>query len=247
MFDVVRRRMTYANTMATVAVFIALGSGSYAAVKVTGRTVKDGSLTGADVRNSSLKSKDIKNRSLRAIDFKRGALRRGREGRPGADGFDGFDGADGADGATGPGITLASGRVDNIATDDNGPATFFGSPTAARSGQGNEASVQVLSAAEDTSASDLNVVFTRYPCDDNLGQNDCGDPGSATITLRVDGADTPVACTITTPDTVCDSGGASADIHAGARLSLKIAGGLDGDTTSLDRDMLFGLALHPAD
>jgi hypothetical protein len=242
MFDVVRRRMTYANTMATVAVFIALGSGSYAAVKVTGRTVKDGSLTGADVRNSSLRSKDIKNRSLRAIDFKRGVLRRGRQGEPGADGYDGFDGADGA---TGPGITLASGRLDNIAS-GNTPATFFGSPTGAGAANGYEAPVQVLSAAEDTTASDLNVVFTRYPCDDGLTANACGDPGSATITLRVDGADTAVACTITTPDTVCDSG-ASADIHAGARLSLKVAGGLDGNTTSLDRDMLFGLALGPRD
>ena len=49
MFDVVRRRITYANAMATVAVFIALGGSSYAALKVTGRNVKDGTLTGADV------------------------------------------------------------------------------------------------------------------------------------------------------------------------------------------------------
>jgi hypothetical protein len=241
---VVRRRITYANTMATLAVFIALGGSSYAALKVTGRNVKDGSLTSADVKNSSLRSKDIKNRTLRAIDFKRGALRRGRQGRPGADGFDGFDGADGADGATGPGVSLAAGRVNGIAS-GNTPATFFGSPTGAGAASGNEASVQVLSPAEDTTASDLSVVFTRYPCDDDLSANDCGDPGSATITLRVDGADTPVACTITTPDTVCDSGSASADIHAGARLSLKVAGGLDGGSN--DRQMLFGLALRPPD
>jgi hypothetical protein len=248
MFDAVRRRMTYANTMATVAVVIALGGSSYAAVKVTGRNVKDESLTGADIRNGSLKSKDIDNRSLRAIDFRRGALRRGREGEPGADGFDGSDGFDGADGTTGPGITLASGRVDNIAA-GNSPATFFGSPSGAGLANGNEAPIQVLSPAEDTTARDLSVVFTRYPCNDNLTQNGCGDPGSATITLRVDGADTSVACTITTPDTVCNSGGAAADIHAGARLSLKVAGGLNGNpqSTSLDRDMLFGLALGPRD
>jgi hypothetical protein len=245
MFDVVRRRMTYANTMATVAVFIALGSGSYAAVKVTGRTVEDGSLTGADIRNSSLRSKDIKNRSLRAIDFKRGALRRGRRGRPGADGFDGFDGADGADGATGPGITLASGRLNGIASSST-PATFFGSPTGAGAANpGNEAAVQVLSPAEDTTASDLSVVFTRYPCNGGLSSNACASPGSATVTLRADNADTPVSCTITTPDTVCDSGSASADIHAGARLSLKVAGGLAGGSS--DRNMLFGLALGPRD
>jgi hypothetical protein len=240
---VVRPRLTYANVMATAAVFIALGSGSYAAVKVTGRSVKDGSLTGADVKNSSLRSKDIRNRSLRAIDFRRGALR-GREGRPGADGFDGFDGFDGADGAPGPGITLASGRVNGVAS-GTAPATFFGSPSGAGPSNGSEAPVQVLSPADDAVATDLSVVLTRFPCDDGIGANSCGDPGSATITLRVDGADTQLACTITTPDTACDSA-ASADVHAGARLSLKIAGGLDG-SAALNRDMLFGLALRPPD
>jgi hypothetical protein len=239
---VVRRRITYANTMATLAVFIALGGSSYAALKVTGKNVKDESLTGADIRNGSLKSKDIDNRSLRAIDFKRRALRPGREGRPGSDGFDGFDGADGADGLAGPGVTLASGRLNGIASNTT-PATFFGSPIGiSGANSGNEGAVQVLSPAEATTASDLSVVFTRAPCNDNSSASGCGTPGSATITLRVDNADTPLACTIETPETVCDSGSASADIHAGARLSLKVAGGLDG--SSNDRQMLFGLALR---
>jgi hypothetical protein len=234
---VVRRRITYANTMATVAVFVALGGSSYAALKVTGRNVKDGSLTGADVKNSSLRSKDVKNRSLRAIDFRRGALR-GREGEPGADGLDGFDGADGA-----PGMTLLSGQVDEIASQQNG-VTFFGSPADLGDASTSEAAVQVLSPAFDATASDLSVVFTRYPCDNNLSASACGTPGSATVTLRVDGADTDVACTITTPDTECSST-AGADIPAGSRLSLEVAGDLDGDDD--DRDMLFGLALQPAD
>ena len=36
------RRLTYSNVMATIAVFIALGGSSYAAVKITGKNVKDG-------------------------------------------------------------------------------------------------------------------------------------------------------------------------------------------------------------
>jgi hypothetical protein len=241
---VVRRRITYANTMATLAVFIALGGSSYAALKVTGKNVKDESLTGADIRNGSLKSKDIDNRSLRAIDFKRRALRPGREGRPGSDGFDGFDGADGADGATGAGITLASGRADGIAS-DAAPATFFGSPSGAGPAAANEGDAQVLSPAEATTASDLSVAFTRPPCADNLTQSGCGEPGSATVTLRVDNADTEVACTVSTVDPVCNSAAATVEIHAGARLSLKITGAL-ADAND-DRDVLFGLALRPAD
>jgi hypothetical protein len=242
MFEVVRRRMTYANTMATVAVLIALGGSSYAAVKVTGRTVKDGSLTGADVKNSSLRSKDIRNRTLRAVDFRRGVLRRGRDGEPGIDGADGFDGFDGE---TGPGVTLATGRVGAIASQSSAPLTLFGTPIGVRVADDDERDVEVLSPADSAVASDLSVAFTRSPCDDGLTFNACAVPGSATVTLRVDGADTPVACTLTTPDTACDSGGATADVPPGARLSLKVAGDLDGDSD--DRDMLFGLALHPPD
>jgi hypothetical protein len=62
-----RRHLTYANVVSTLCLFIALGGTSYAAIKVTGQSVKDGSLTGADVRNNSLKSSDIS--GLRAGDF----------------------------------------------------------------------------------------------------------------------------------------------------------------------------------
>jgi hypothetical protein len=64
-----RRRLSYANVMATVAVFIALGGSSYAAIKITGKNVKDGSLTGADVKNRSLTGRDVKDKSLSPADF----------------------------------------------------------------------------------------------------------------------------------------------------------------------------------
>jgi hypothetical protein len=244
MFDVIRRRLTYANTMATIAVLIALGGTSYAAAKLTGRDVKDGSLTGADVRSSSLQSRHIADRSLRAVDFRRGVLRRGREGEQGEDGFDGFDGEPGP-----PGITLASGRVEGVADEGSAAATFYGSPTGVRAADDDEQDVEILAPAFPTTARDLSVAFTRSPCDDGLSPNACADPGSATVTLRVAGADTPVACTVTTPATACDTGGASAEVPAGARLSLKVAGDLEGDPGDerYDRDVLFGLALDPAE
>jgi hypothetical protein len=76
--------------MATLAVFVALGGTSYAALVVTGKNVKDSSLTGAD----------IKNRSLTSADFK-GSIA-GPDGAPGAKGDAGPVGAKGETGAAGP-------------------------------------------------------------------------------------------------------------------------------------------------
>ena len=77
----IRRKLTYANVMATVAVFIALGGSAYAAAKITGKNVKNGSLTGKDVKNNSLTGKDVKR--LGAGDFKAGALPQGPRGPAG--------------------------------------------------------------------------------------------------------------------------------------------------------------------
>jgi hypothetical protein len=91
-------RLTYANVMATIAVFIALGGSSYAALTVTGKNVKNSSLTGKDLKNNSvtgsdvknLRSGDVKNGSLLAADFKAGQLPAGAKGDPGTPGSDAF-------------------------------------------------------------------------------------------------------------------------------------------------------------
>jgi hypothetical protein len=69
-----RRALSYSNVMATLAVFVALGGSSYAAITITGKHVRDNSLTGADVRNNSLKSADVRDNSLRSADVKNGSL-----------------------------------------------------------------------------------------------------------------------------------------------------------------------------
>ena len=58
------RRPGYANVVATLALVVAMGGTSYAAVKITGKDVKNSSLTGKDVKNESLTGKDIKKRSV---------------------------------------------------------------------------------------------------------------------------------------------------------------------------------------
>jgi hypothetical protein len=59
-----RHRLSYANVMATVAVFIALGGSSYAALRITGRNVPKDALTGADIKN--LAGKDVRTTRLPA-------------------------------------------------------------------------------------------------------------------------------------------------------------------------------------
>lgn len=59
-----KHRLNYANVMATVAVFVALGGTSYAAAQITGRDIKTGTVT----------TSDIKNRSLSSIDFRKGTI-----------------------------------------------------------------------------------------------------------------------------------------------------------------------------
>jgi hypothetical protein len=70
-----RRKLNYANVMATLAVFIALGGTSYAALQLTGRDIRDGSLTARDVRLDSLGGGRIKESRLAVVPRARNADR----------------------------------------------------------------------------------------------------------------------------------------------------------------------------
>jgi hypothetical protein len=84
----VRDRLNYANVTATLALFVALGGSSYAALKITGRNVVNGSLTG----------KDIKKRSV-TLDRLRGTLPAGATGAQGPKGDQGLRGETGPAGS----------------------------------------------------------------------------------------------------------------------------------------------------
>jgi hypothetical protein len=116
-----RAHLTYANVMATVAVFIALGGSTYAAITVTGKNVKDSSLTGKDIKNSSLTTSDIKNRSLLARDFKAGQLPAGPTGPKGPTGPPGQPGASGLSGRE---VVTSSSSFDSVSS----KATFTQCP-----------------------------------------------------------------------------------------------------------------------
>jgi Collagen triple helix repeat (20 copies) len=96
-----RIRLTYANVIASIALFAALGGSSYAALAVTGAQVRDGSLSGRDVRNASLTGADVRDHALLSRDFKQGQLPAGPKGDPGAPGPQGPKGDTGAPGQQG--------------------------------------------------------------------------------------------------------------------------------------------------
>jgi hypothetical protein len=76
MISSLRARLTYANVMATLAVFVALGGSSYAAIAITGRDVRDHSLTGRDVAPGSIGSSEIRNGSVHGIDIRDATITR---------------------------------------------------------------------------------------------------------------------------------------------------------------------------
>jgi hypothetical protein len=71
--EALRRLMTYANVVATLALFIALGGSSYAALTITGRNVVNGSLTHKDLRRESLGGNRIRESRLEKVRSARNA------------------------------------------------------------------------------------------------------------------------------------------------------------------------------
>lgn len=79
-----RPRITYANVVATVALFLALGTGgAYAVDKITGSDIRDRSLTGREFKSNSVNGRIVKERSLSAVPRAQNAAR--LAGRPFSD------------------------------------------------------------------------------------------------------------------------------------------------------------------
>jgi hypothetical protein len=67
-------RGRYANVTATLALVVALGGTSYAAVTITGRNIKNGSIKRVDLGNNSVTSAKVRNGSLTSRDLRPGLL-----------------------------------------------------------------------------------------------------------------------------------------------------------------------------
>lgn len=80
-------RITYANVTATLALFVALGGTSYAALKLPRNSVGS-----AQIRTGAVRSSEIKDRSIRTRDLSLQA-RKALRGTPGPQGLQGATGA----------------------------------------------------------------------------------------------------------------------------------------------------------
>lgn len=92
-----RSKLSYANVVATLALFVALGGSSYAAVALSKNSVKSkhigkGQVKRPDIGRNAVNSGKIKDFSLLARDFKDGQLPAGPKGDPGVPGLAGAPG-----------------------------------------------------------------------------------------------------------------------------------------------------------
>ncbi len=193
MLPKVRGRLTYANVMATIAVFVALGGTSYAALTVTGTNVKNGSLAGADIRNGSLTTSDVKDKSLLGKDFKAGQLPSGPTG------------VTGAPGATGsPAVSFLGGRSTYFDSSSNS----YGSPIGQSVSSPTAASVDIVSPATEIVVRDLMVRL-----------NGPSTP-AITFSLAVNGVDSALTCTTSGSGATCSDTVDAVRIPAGSTLAI---------------------------
>ena len=99
----ITRHLSYANVMATLGVFIALGGASYAAVAIPANSVgtnqlKKSAVAGSKIKKNAISSAKVKDGSLQHGDFASGTLLQGPQGPQGLQGPKGDTGAPGVAG-----------------------------------------------------------------------------------------------------------------------------------------------------
>lgn len=86
------RRPSPSFAVSVVALVVAMGGTSYAAMTISSQDVENGTLTTKDVKDDSLRGVDVRDGSLRAKDFRAGQLPAGEQGPAGPQGPAGADG-----------------------------------------------------------------------------------------------------------------------------------------------------------
>ena len=176
----------YSNVASTLALIVALGGTSYAAV-----AIPKNSIGSKEIANSSITSKDVKNGALKAADFKAGQLPTGTGGSAGPAGPPGPAGATGQTGPAGPaGSAGPAGPQGPI-----GPSTGFHTSTP-------DVAQQFWNTLDQTVATlDLpagSYVLTAKVMGDN---NSATDPALLDCQLRVNGSSVDTSGVVKVEDT----------------------------------------------
>lgn len=82
-----RRHLSYANVIATLALFAAMGGSSYAALTITGKQIRNNTIRSTDIRNGTLQGRDVRPDGLSGSSIIESSLAR----VPDADMLDGLD------------------------------------------------------------------------------------------------------------------------------------------------------------
>src|SRR4051794_1448808 len=119
------RRLSYANVMSTIAVFVALGGASYAVVSLPNNSVGT-----KQVKDHSLGVSDLSRKAVRSLRGKAGA--RGATGATGPAGTNGTNGVNGTKGDTGDtgadGLKWTTAVNAGVEQFPNSATTNFGDP-----------------------------------------------------------------------------------------------------------------------
>jgi hypothetical protein len=223
MLKAVRSRLTYANTMATVAVFLALGGGAYALSGIPdgggvyhGCVASSGALRVVTKASSCLKAKTVKRGTRRVRIPGESAIIWNQQGRPGVNGANGGPGPQGFQGQQGQqgigiqGSASASavfGGFQNLPTLAAGHSVFTNPADTVSSPD----SQNILTPNAAVTLRDLAV----HSSEGSL-------PADVSLLFTLIGPSSEISCTIQTGSRSCNSGAQTATVPPASELSMTI-------------------------
>jgi hypothetical protein len=247
-------RLTYANAMATIAVFIAIGGGAYAAGlakdSVKSKQIKNGAVKGADIHDNAITSPKVKDGSLLGSDFAAGQLPAGKPGEDGEDGQDGDDGSpDTGQQILGKLATVdgAGSGLDADAVDGLSPAQL-GDVQSARFTVPQSAVAQTfasITGITNVTSTTVGGVRTGTPNQTLIARDlfvrlDTQPQGPVSVSVIAGGS--PMGCSIGTTQTTCDTGANLLGIPAGSQIALQIDEGINANAQAVTATVGFRLA-----
>ncbi|MFL5846396.1 MAG: hypothetical protein ACJ762_17050 [Solirubrobacteraceae bacterium] len=190
-----------------------VGGTATAARLITGRNIKNGSIQLVDLSASARASLRGATGPAGPAGAKGDTGAKGDSGNPGLNGASGSNGAAGAAGVPGAGIATSLFSIDST----NPTFSMIGGGAT-----GSEAGGQIVIPPGGDIAAKQMSAFVRT----SLTQ------GSVAVTLRVDGADSALTCTITFPATSCSNGAAAVTLSAGQKINVRVVPASNPSATS---------------